>query len=137
MKAKKSVLATPQAPQAIGPYSQGIAMGDMIFVSGQIGLNPANGALVPGAVKEQTEMAMRNIGAVLAAGKVGYQDVVKTTVYLKDLAVFNEMNEIYARFFTAPFPARATVQVAALPKDALVEIEAIAVRRESGAGMTI
>ena len=137
MKAKKTVAATSQAPQVIGPYSQGIVMGDLVFVSGQVGIDPSTNAMTPGGVKEQTERAMRNVGSVLSAAKVGYADVVKTTVFLKDLAAFNDMNEMYARFFTAPYPARSTVQVVGLPKDALVEIEAVAVRRDSGAGMTI
>src|SRR5271156_3487882 len=130
MKAKKAVIATPQAPQAIGPYSQGVVIGELIFVSGQIGVDPATNAMVPGGIKEQTDRALRNISAVLVGGHVTFLDVVKTTVFLKDLAGFSEMNEVYAKFFTAPFPARATIQVAALPKDALVEIEAVAIRRD-------
>lgn len=130
MKGKKLVVATQRAPQAVGPYSQGIVMGDLVFVSGQIPLDPATGALVAGGIKEQAEQAIRNLGAVLKAAGVGYQEVVKTTVYMKDLAGIAEMNEVYARSFSPPAPARSTVQVAALPKGALVEIEAVAVKRD-------
>ena len=136
MRAKKLSIGSAQAPQAIGPYSQGMVIGDLIFVSGQIGADPA-GTLVPGGVKEQTETALRNVGALLAAARVSFQEVVKTTVYLKDMAAFAEMNEAYAKFFAQPFPARATVQVAGLPKNALVEIEAVAVRREATSGMPV
>src|SRR5579859_7523152 len=137
MRAKKTVVATPGAPQAIGPYAQGIVMGELVFVSGQIGIDPSTGAMIAGGVKEQTAMALRNIGAVLSAGKVGYADVVKTTVFLKDMAAFNDMNEVYAKVFGQPFPARSTIQVSALPKDALVEIEAIAVKRDGAGGVPL
>lgn len=137
MRGKKTVVATPGAPQAIGPYSQGIVMGDLVFVSGQIGIDPSTGAMIAGGVKEQAAVALRNIGAVLSAARVGYADVVKTTVFLKDLAAFNDMNEVYSKIFGQPFPARSTVQVSALPKDALVEIEAVAVKRDGPGGVTI
>jgi len=136
MKAKKLSIGSAQAPQAIGPYSQGIVIGDLVYISGQIGADPA-GSMVPGGVKEQTEAALRNIGALLAAARVSFQEVVKTTVYLKDMAGFAEMNDVYAKFFSAPYPARATIQVAGLPKNALVEIEAVAVRRDAASGMPV
>ncbi len=121
-------ISTNAAPAAIGPYSQAIASGDIVFCSGQIGLDPATGDLVPGGIEAQTERAIRNLGAVLDAAGLGYAHVVKSTVYLADLEEFGAMNGIYARFFTDPWPARATVGVAALPRDARIEIDAVAVR---------
>ena len=124
---KKTPVITPKAPGAIGPYSQGISAGEFVFVSGQI---PAglDGALVKGGVAEQTEQSLNNVMAVLLGAGLTMNDVVKTTVFMTDLGQFAAMNEVYAKHFNAPFPARATVQVSALPKGALVEIEAIAVR---------
>lgn len=124
---KKTPIITPKAPGAIGPYSQGISAGEFVFVSGQI---PAglDGALVNGGVSEQTEQSLNNITGVLLAAGLTMNDVVKTTVFMTDLGQFAAMNEVYARHFKVPFPARATVQVTALPKGALVEIEAVAVR---------
>ncbi len=121
-------VATREAPQAIGPYSQAIDAGLFVFVSGQIPLT-AIGEPAPGGVAEQTEQCLKNVGAVLAAAGLSMKDVVKTTVFMTDLSQFPAMNEAYAKRFAAPFPARATVQVSALPKGAQVEIEAIAVRR--------
>lgn len=118
---------TPKAPAAIGPYSQGISAGDMVFVSGQTPLR-ADGTLVDGSVAEQTEQCLKNILEVLLAAGLTMDAVVKCTVYMTDLGKFSEMNEVYAKRFRAPFPARATVQVSALPKGAGVEIDAIAVR---------
>ena len=114
-------------PAAIGPYSPAIAEGDELFVSGQLGLHPESGALADG-VAAQAEQAVLNLGAVLAAAGFGLHDVVKTTIFLVDLADFANVNEIYGKAFTPPFPARSTIQVAALPKGGLVEIEAIAKR---------
>ncbi|MEK7234529.1 MAG: RidA family protein [Elusimicrobiota bacterium] len=121
------LIITPKAPAAIGPYSQGISVGEMVFVSGQMPLR-VDGTLVEGTVAEQTEQCLRNILEVLMAVGLTMDSVVKTTVYMTDLGKFAEMNEVYARRFRAPFPARATVQVSALPKGAGVEIDAVAVR---------
>jgi 2-iminobutanoate/2-iminopropanoate deaminase len=121
-------IATNGAPAAIGPYSQGIATDGLLFCSGQLGLDPQTGDLVEG-VEAQADRAMRNLAAVLDAAGLGWADVVKTTIYLVDMAAFGAVNGVYARFMPDPPPARSTVQVAALPKGGLVEIEAIA-RRE-------
>jgi 2-iminobutanoate/2-iminopropanoate deaminase len=123
----RQALATAAAPAAIGPYSQGIAVGDLVFCSGQLGLDPATGALVEG-VEAQAERSLRNLAAVLDAAGLGFADVTKTTIFLVDMADFAAVNAVYARFMTDPPPARSTVGVAALPKGGLVEIEAIARR---------
>ena len=123
-----SAVSTGGAPAAIGPYSQAVSAGGWLFVSGQIGLDPATGTLVAGGVREQTRQVLKNLEAILRAAGLSLRDVAKTTVYLKDLAAFPEMNEAYAAAFPAPAPARATVEVSGLPKAALVEIEAVAVR---------
>lgn len=120
-------IVTPDAPKAIGPYSQGISAGGLIFVSGQLGINPATGELVAGGIEEQTHQVLRNISAILSSASASLAGVVKTTVYLKDLKDFPAMNIVYAEFFDQNLPARATVQVSALPKGALVEIDCIAV----------
>ncbi len=125
-----SAIHTDSAPKAIGPYSQAIRFGELVFLSGQIGLDPASGQLVSGGTVAETEQVMRNLGAVLAAAGLGFGDVVRTTIYLTDLADFATVNEIYGRAFTAPCPARATVGVAALPRGARVEIDAIAARSD-------
>jgi 2-iminobutanoate/2-iminopropanoate deaminase len=125
----KTAIATKDAPAAIGPYSQAIRSGDMLFASGQIGLDPATGQLVPGGIAEQTKRVFENIKAVLAEAGLDVKHVVKTTVYLKSMSDFAIVNEIYASFLAPPSvvpPARSTVAVAGLPKDALVEIEVIA-----------
>lgn len=114
------------APAAIGPYSQAIRAGQLLFVSGQIPLDPATGALVAGGVGAQTQRVIESLGAVLASAGGTLDDVVKTTVYLADMTEFAAMNQVYAACFGAPAPARATVEVARLPKDARVEIDAIA-----------
>ncbi len=118
---------TDKAPRAIGPYSQAIDTGDFVFLSGQIGLDPETGQMKAG-VEEQTHQVMRNLQAVLEAVGLNFSHVVKTTIYLQDLNDFQKVNEIYASYLQEPYPARATVQVAALPKGALVEIEMIAKR---------
>ncbi len=118
---------TDKAPRAIGPYSQAIDTGDFVFLSGQIGLDPGTGQMKAG-VEEQTHQVMRNLQAVLEAVGLDFSHVVKTTIYLQDLNDFQKVNEIYASYLQEPYPARATVQVAALPKGALVEIEMIAKR---------
>src|SRR5580658_2867486 len=122
----KRILSTPAAPAAIGPYSQAVRVGPWLFLSGQIPLDPATGAIVNGDVEAQAERVLRNLAAVLGAGKCDMSDVVRTTIYLVDLAHFASVNAVYGRFFEAPYPARSTVQVAALPRGAQVEIDAIA-----------
>lgn len=118
---------TDKAPAAIGPYSQGVKAGGLVFFSGQIPLDPASGQLVEGGVAEQADQVMANIEAVLAAAGLRFADVVKTTIFLTDMGDFATVNEIYGRRFEGIFPARSTVQVAALPKGAKVEIECVAV----------
>lgn len=127
MSPKKAPIITPNAPGAIGPYSQGVTLGDLVFVSGQTPLKP-DGSLVSGTVAEQTEQCLKNVTAILLAAGLTPDRVVKTTVYMTDLGKFAEMNEVYAKHFKAPYPARATVQVSALPKGANVEIDAVAAR---------
>jgi 2-iminobutanoate/2-iminopropanoate deaminase len=119
-------LTTKDAPAAIGPYSQAIRAGDFLFVSGQIPLDPASGTLVGGGIADQTHRVLLNLGAILRAAGVSFDRVVKTTVYLQDMSEFAAMNEIYATYFPAPAPARATVQAARLPRDVKVEIDLIA-----------
>jgi 2-iminobutanoate/2-iminopropanoate deaminase len=121
-------VSTPGAPAAIGPYSQGIVAGSLVFCSGQVGLDPATGAVVEGGIEAQAERALRNLAAVLDAAGCTYGDVVKTTVFLADIADFTTVNGVYGRFMPDPPPARSTFAVGALPKGALVEIEAIAIR---------
>ena len=123
----KFAISTAQAPPAIGPYSQAVRAGALLFLSGQIPLDPASGQIVAGDFVAQAERTMNNLAAVLAAAGCRFEDVVRTTIYLVDLGQFAAVNEVYGRFFHPPFPARATVQVAALPRGALVEIDAIAV----------
>ena len=127
MPAVKDIVATDRAPRAIGPYSQAVRAGDLVFASGQIPIDPATGEFVPGGVAEQTEQVLRNLTAVFEAAGVGMTQIVKTTVFLADMDDFTVMNEVYGRFFGVEPPARATVQAARLPRDARVEIEAIAV----------
>lgn len=125
--AARQAVAAPGAPQAIGPYSPAIRAGNLLFISGQIPLDPASGSLVQGDITAQTEQVMRNIAALLAAAGAGFEHVVRTTVFLLDMDDFAAMNEIYGRFVVSPPPARATVQVARLPRDVRVEIDVIAV----------
>ena len=123
----RRAVSSPAAAPAIGPYSAGLQVGQLVFLSGQIPLD-ATGTLVPGGIREQTVRVMENLKAVLAAAGTDLAHVVKTTIYLADLGDFATVNEIYATYFAEPFPARATVQVARLPRDVRVEIDAIAVR---------
>jgi 2-iminobutanoate/2-iminopropanoate deaminase len=125
----KHVIATPNAPAAIGPYSQAISIHGFVFLSGQIPLDPATGELVVGGIEEQTQRVLQNLVAVLEAAGSSLSEVVKTTVYLKDMSEFATMNEVYGRFFTDNPPARATVEVARLPKDVRVEIDCIASKK--------
>jgi len=124
-------IQTEKAPAAIGPYSQAIDSGaGIVFVSGQLPINPATGAFPEGGIREQTAQSLGNARAILEAAGLGLQNVVKTTVFLADMADFAAMNEVYAQFFAAPFPARSAVAVKTLPKGALVEIECIAARNQ-------
>ena len=126
---EKKIIHSDYAPEAIGPYSQAVeAQGAICFVSGQLPIDPATGQFAGDSIEEQTEQALKNIQAILEAGGLTMANVVKTTVLLKDIADFGAMNEVYARFFERECPARAAFQVAAIPKGALVEIEAVAVR---------
>lgn len=122
----REVIATPKAPAAIGPYSQAIKANGWVFASGQIPLDPATGTLVDGDIAVQTERVLKNMEAVLAAAGSSLERVVRTTVYLKDMGDFAQMNEVYARFFVSAPPARSTVEVARLPRDVRVEIDVIA-----------
>jgi len=122
----KKQVQTEKAPKAIGPYSQGIIANGFVFCSGQIPIDPATGELNMGSIEDQTRQVLKNVGAVLEAAGSSYDDVVKTTVFLQDMNDFAKMNAVYAEFFKAPNPARAAVQVARLPRDVKVEIEAIA-----------
>jgi 2-iminobutanoate/2-iminopropanoate deaminase len=122
----REALTTPDAPAAIGPYSQAIRAGGFLFVSGQIPLDPATGTLVGDGIAEQTHRVLQNLGAILHAAGSSFDRVVKTTVYLADMTEFAKMNEIYATYFPSPAPARATVQAARLPRDVRVEIDVIA-----------
>jgi len=127
----KTAVSTPQAPAAIGPYSQGVKAGDFLYTSGQVALDPATGQIVSGGISEQTVRVLENLKAVLAAAGCELKDVIKTTVFLKNMSDFAAMNEVYGRYFAPQGvvpPARSTVEVARLPKDALVEIEVIARR---------
>jgi 2-iminobutanoate/2-iminopropanoate deaminase len=123
----KEIIATDRAPQAIGPYSQAVRAGNMIFASGQIPTDPATKEFVAGGIAEQTEQVLKNLTAVFEAAGVGLNQIVKTTVFLADMNDFTAMNEVYAKYFAENPPARATVEAARLPRDAKVEIEAIAV----------
>lgn len=123
---EKQNIETKKAPAAIGPYSQGIKMGDFLFCSGQIGVSPKTNVLVSGGIRQETKQAFANLGAVLKEAGADFDTVVKVNVYLANMDDFPVMNEIYATFFKKPYPARATVQVAKLPKGARLEIECIA-----------
>jgi 2-iminobutanoate/2-iminopropanoate deaminase len=122
----KQVISTPKAPAAIGPYSQAIRVGNLIYTSGQIPINPATGQFVEGGIKEQTRQSLTNVKAILEEAGTSMANVIKTTVFMADMAEFADMNWIYAEFFDEPFPARSAVAVKTLPKGALVEIEVIA-----------
>ena len=124
----KKVISTLHAPAAIGPYSQAIDTGDLVFISGQIPIVPGTGQLLDGDIRVQTDQVMKNIGAILDAAGLQFSHVVKCTCYLADIADFKEMNEVYGRYFTSEPPARAAIQVGKLPLGAKVEIDTIAVR---------
>ena len=123
----RQAIATPLAPAAIGPYSQAIRAGSLLFVSGQVPIDPATGQIVDGDIAAQTHRVFRNISEILKAAGASFEHVVRTTVFLADMNDFGAMNAVYGDYFTAPAPARATVQVSRLPKDARIEIDVIAV----------
>jgi 2-iminobutanoate/2-iminopropanoate deaminase len=122
----KTAISSPDAPKAIGPYSQAVRVGSLLSLSGQVALDPSSGQMADGDVSAQARRVMDNLGAVLNAAGLSFADVARTTIYLADMNDFAKVNEVYATYFTEPFPARATVQVARLPRDARVEIDAIA-----------
>ena len=122
----RHAVSTPSAPKAIGPYSQGIRAGSLLFVSGQVPIDPATGQIIEGDIAAQTHRVFQNIGEILKAGGASFDHVVRTTVFLADMNDFAAMNDVYATYFTSPAPARATVEVSRLPKDARVEIDVIA-----------
>lgn len=122
---KKDIITTPKAPAAIGPYSQAVKAGEFLFVSGQLPVHPETG-VIPETVKEQAIQSLQNIKAILTEAGLGMADIVKTTIFLRDMNDFGVVNDVYSSFFAGEYPARSTVQVAKLPKDAGVEIEAIA-----------
>ncbi|MDR2277687.1 MAG: RidA family protein [Vagococcus sp.] len=128
----KKEIKTTQAPQAIGPYSQAVQVGEMLYISGQLPLNPLSGELEHQEIVEQTKQALKNLDAVLKAADSTLENVVKTTVLLKNMDDFSKMNQVYSHYFTGICPARAAYQVAALPKGALIEIEAIAFKNIKG-----
>jgi len=122
----RQAVATPNAPQAIGPYSQAVRAGNLLFVSGQVPIDPATGQIIDGDIKAQTDRVMRNLAAILDAGGASMAHVVRCTVYLADMNDFTAMNDVYGSYFSQPAPARATIQAVRLPKDARVEIDVIA-----------
>jgi len=126
MSFTRDAVSTPNAPKAIGPYSQAIKANGFVFISGQVAFDPATGNLITGGIEEQTEQVMKNLSAILQAAGSTWEKVVKTTVYLKNMSEFAQMNEVYGKFVSAAPPARATVEVARLPKDVSVEIDVIA-----------
>jgi 2-iminobutanoate/2-iminopropanoate deaminase len=128
----KRRIATDGAPPAQGPYSQAIEVNGTVYCAGQVGIDPTTGQLVEGGIAAQAERVLRNLGAVLDAAGVGFGDVVKTTCFLADIADFAAFNEVYARVFPEPYPARSTFAVGALPRGALIEVEAVAVRPSGG-----
>jgi 2-iminobutanoate/2-iminopropanoate deaminase len=122
----REVISTPDAPKAIGPYSQGVRAGGLVFTAGQVAFDPATQQIVDGDISAQTERVMKNLSAILKAAGCDLKDVLRCTVFLKDMNDFAAMNAVYGKYFEAPFPARSTVEVARLPKDVLVEIDIIA-----------
>ncbi len=122
----KKVISTPNAPAAIGPYSQAIQVGNLVYTSGQIPINPLTGTVVEGGIKEQTRQSLQNVKAILQEAGLTMQNVIKTTVFMADMNDFADMNAVYAEFFSEPYPARSAVAVKTLPKGVMVEIEVIA-----------
>lgn len=124
----RQVVRTENAPEPVGPYSQAVVVGNLVWTSGQIGIDPQTGKLVSGGIETETEQVLKNLVAVLAAAGSGLDRVIKTTIFITDMNEFARLNAIYARYFQEPYPARSTVQVSALPKGAAVEIEVVAER---------
>lgn len=124
----KIIINTPDAPAPIGPYSQAVQTGDFLFVSGQIAINPATGNIENATITEETELVMKNIGAILKAAQMDYSNIFKTTIFLSDMGLFGEVNKVYGKYFTGDFPARETVAVKTLPKNVNVEISVTAGR---------
>ncbi|MBS1250837.1 MAG: 2-iminobutanoate/2-iminopropanoate deaminase [Chloroflexi bacterium] len=133
---KKEIVTTSNAPSAIGPYSAGVKVGNFVFTAGQLGIDPESGEFVPGGIEAETHQALKNLKAVLEAAGASLSTVVKTTVFLRDMDDFGAMNAVYAEFFTADHPARSAVQAARLPKDAAVEIEAVAVMSDESISLS-
>jgi len=123
----KEAIASPGAPKAIGPYSAAVRAGSLLFISGQVPFDPATGSLIDGDIGAQTQRVLENVGALLSAAGLTHNHIVRTTVFLADMNDFAAMNDVYRTFFTEPFPARSTVQAARLPRDARIEIDAIAI----------
>lgn len=128
MNKLKNIIATENAPSAIGPYSQAVCIGGLVFLSGQLPIDPDAGNIVPGGIKEQTEQSLKNIEAILKEAELTADNIIKTTVFLADINDFADMNEVYVKHFSGDYPARSAVQVAALPKGVKMEIEAICTR---------
>jgi 2-iminobutanoate/2-iminopropanoate deaminase len=128
----KQAISSSHAPKAIGPYSSALRAGQLLFISGQVPIDPATGAMVTGDIAAQTRRVLENIGALLTAGGLTYTDLVRTTVFLADMNDFAAMNEVYRTYLTEPYPARSTVEAARLPRDARIEIDAIAMYQEAG-----
>lgn len=129
----KEIIATTKAPQAIGPYSQAVRVGSIVYTAGQIAINPETSQLVDGGIAEQAEQVMRNLQAVLAQAGTGLENVIKTTIFLRYMKDFAAVNEVYGRYVSVPYPARSTVAVSALPLQALVEIDVVALVQEGKA----
>ena len=125
----KKIIQTDKAPKAIGPYSQGVWAGNLLFISGQIPIDPETGEMIKGDIRQQTERVLQNIKAILESQGLGMEDVIKTAIFLKNMDNFQKVNETYATYFSSQPPARSTVEVARLPKDAEIEIEAVALTR--------
>ena len=125
---EKKIVASPLAPKAIGPYNQAVVANGIMYVSGQLPIDVKTGEFVPGGIEEQAQQVFKNIGYILEEGGYSFKDVVKTTVYLSDMGNFGILNQIYAQYFTEPYPARVAYQVAALPKASLIEVDVIAAK---------
>jgi 2-iminobutanoate/2-iminopropanoate deaminase len=130
MEMGKKVIQTDKAPKAIGPYSQAIQAGNLLFLSGQIPIDPKTGELTEGDIRQQTQQVLENIKGLLESQGLGMEDVIKVTIFLKDIGSFNQVNEVYATYFSSSPPARSTIEVAKLPRNAEIEIEAIALTRD-------
>ena len=127
----KKIISTDKAPKAIGPYSQAVEIDNMLFISGQLPIDPVSNEIVKGGIAEQTDQVLKNLSTILSAAGFGFVDVVKTTCMLSDLKNFTGMNDVYAQYFTKDLPARATFQAAALPRNAMIEMEIIAVKQKA------